>query len=166
MAKTNVIDSFHKDYWPIDVILDQIRAYRAGTCQETPHFVAPTHLARSPVDFKDITFTFSDRLLDDILSNDYHPQKDFKKDLRCALTYGFRGFSNGGINGIVRLRPKSDARMHHRVAHYLAEYPAESREKYEGVKIVSHNPPGFRTIGVHDTDKNHVLFFDRMNYRA
>lgn len=109
-----------------------------------------------------VHFTFSDGLLKTIMKQ----PNEWKKDFTAALKYGYIGYTNGGRNGIVRLR-KEDAGMQERVNTYtskdLSAYNI-SKENAEGVKIVVHRKNGLRTIGVHDKNTNNILFFDQMLY--
>lgn len=145
-----------------------------------PTFEAPAHLARPAVNFDNTIFTFTDELLDNIIQNPAH----YKKDFTTALTYGFMGTANGGVNGIVRLRDE-DQRMQRKVNEYMKTAEQDIQREYgialphgtpstpdhkpaavEGVKIVCHRKNGLRTIGIRDIRTNHVLFFDRMTYKA
>jgi hypothetical protein len=148
---------------------------------QRPAFVAPSHLARPAVPFANVQFTFTDELLDDIVRH----SNEYKKDFTTALTYGYMGNANGGVNGIVRLRGE-DERMNRRVEEYLKSVGNTSIRDYyhiglpqgtpgtpdykpasvEGVKIVCHRKNGLRTIGIRDSHTNHILFFDRMAYKA
>src|SRR5574341_1557984 len=87
-----------------------------------------------------VQFTFDDEFLREIVKN----PRDFKKDFQSAFAYGYIGVSNGGRNGIVRLR-EEDARMRRRVDDYVAKNQeilseCEIGPAREGVKIVVHRP--------------------------
>jgi hypothetical protein len=145
-----------------------------------PTFQAPAHLARPSVPFAHTYFTFTDEMLEDIVRHPNH----YKKDFNTAMTYGFMGNANGGVNGIVRLR-EEDERMNRRVQGFMkyaenfvqnnydialqAGIPGEPGCKppsVEGVKIVCHRTNGLRTIGIRDCHTNEILFFDSITYKV
>lgn len=141
-----------------------------------PRFSATSHLAVPKVNFENIEFTFTDAVLDDFIQNADHTNK---KDFTASLTYGYRGYSPGQKNGIVLMRDEDD-RLLRRYDKFMKANAEDIAEKYgigkiigeekphalEGVKLVCHRKNGLRTIGVRDAVTNHVLFFDRMNYKA
>ncbi len=117
---------------------------------------------------RDVLFTFTGSILQDMIKRPL----DYKRDFTAAFAYGYIGSSNGGRNGIVRLR-KEDAKMRKRIERIIASATLDDRlffdefeigENREGVKIVTHRPSGWRIIGVRDTTNNHVLFADKMQY--
>lgn len=65
-----------------------------------------------------VFFTFSNELLEEMICN----PNEFKKDFEVALKYGYAGHSNGGINGIVRLRD-TDKEMARRIRNYSLANP-------------------------------------------
>ncbi len=161
MAITSL--GYHKDNYSLDVVIKHMQVYHAGARPDTPTFVAPTHLSNVPVKFDELTFTFSDELLDSILKGNYQ-KDDLQKDLTTALTYGLIGHSRRKRNGIVNLRKNGDEKMKRRVQEYISKHPAPVGSYYEGVKIVAHHTHGERTIGIHNTTFNRAYFFDRLKY--
>lgn len=111
-----------------------------------------------------VTFTFSDSLLEELIEN----PSDFKKDICTAIQYGFRGNTNGGVNGIVRLR-NEDEKMRRIISTYYNKNKTILQTSYriinpEGIKIVVHRPNGLRTIGLMDKHTRHTLFIERTYY--
>ena len=151
---------FTKDKFSIDSYCESIResGKRKMPWCKTESVLATDGLARI------VYFTFSPPLLDTILK---HPA-EFEKDFAAAFKYGYVGSSNGGRNGIVKLR-KEDRWMQGYVNNFIRN-GAELLSKiygitqYEGVKIVVHRKSGLRTVGVRDPSNNKIIFFTRMHY--
>ena len=115
---------------------------------------------------KDIHFMFSDVLLNKFLEN----PSLMKKPYESALKYGFRGFSDGGRNGIFNIK-KSDKGLLKPLPTLISKYNHEINENLEDnldslkpVKIVCHTPSGERIIGLHDNTMEKILFLDFAKY--
>ncbi|MEM4239865.1 MAG: hypothetical protein QXM31_02370 [Candidatus Woesearchaeota archaeon] len=163
---------FTKENFSLDSFREKAKEYLNNKSQ-TPVCVAPANLVVKQAG-SSVRFTFSERLLEDILK---HPE-EYKKDFTAALTYGYIGGSNGGRNGIVRLR-REDRKMQNAIDDYLRTHLEFLADVYdigkttgnelpralEGVKIVVHRTNGIRTIGIRDPKTNNIHFFDRASYR-
>ena len=77
---------------------------------------------------------------------------EFSKLHRCAVTYGYRGYSAGKTNGIVDIKP-TDGVLLRDCERFLTR---ECIQKYglssnlKPVKVVAHVPNGNRFVGVFD----------------
>lgn len=116
-----------------------------------------------------VLFTFSDSLLEMFVTN----QDSLKKPYEVAIKYGFRGHSNGGINGIVYQKDE-DTDMTIATERLVRENKAavlkdlditeEDLQKLRKVKIVWHNPSGNRIVGVYLPEKKQMIFLDFAQY--
>ncbi len=157
---------YSKKDFNLEGFLSDMSAFRQGKTRYPPWCYARSEVATDRI-ARDVFFTFADNALAILESDPY----GMKKDLTSALTYGFIGATRGGRNGIVPVR-ESDARLQRRIEGYIRTLdPAELQSKYginiensEGVKIVVHRKNGLRTIGIRDTQTNHIVFFDQKTY--
>ncbi len=159
---TAIQEAYTRDSFDLDVFVDHAKACLRMQ-SDRPWCSADSVVATDGL-VRRVQFTFDDEFLRQIVRN----PRDFKKDFQSAFAYGYLGVSNGGRNGIVRLR-EEDARMRRRVDDYVLKNPGilaecEIGASREGVKIVVHRPSGLRTIGVRDTSNDYILFIERMVY--
>lgn len=118
------------------------------------------------------------------LAKDLERRKgDYAKDLEALVRYGFRGASQGGVNGLLLLKYDGDnnvGRSYRSLARSgfsrLRQNPIvadwlRSGQAFEGCKIVSHGRHGNRIVGLinlHDhADRTcgDALLFGVWNYR-
>ena len=88
------------------------------------------------------------------LDNDQF-QIDFKKSVRTAMKYGYRGTSNGKKNGIIDIRSE-DKPLIKDYSRIMNEFDVEKRYglvKPTPIKIVAHIPSGNRLIGCLDSSE-------------
>ena len=146
----------------IDPFIEHIRQYLEGQ-RTIPVSKTTSSNARN------ITFTFSDSLL-----NLFLKQPDsINKPYETALKYGFRGHSSGGKNGIFYLRNR-DSRLIEVVNRSVIRYEDPIRDDLDlkgnsldalrKVKIVCHNPLGERVFGVYNTLNDRMIFLDLAQY--
>lgn len=160
---TAIQEAYTRDTFDLDAFVDHAKACLKQESSR-PWCSADSVVATDGL-VRRVQFTFDDEFLRQFIRN----PKDFKKDIQSAFAYGYIGVSNGGRNGIVRLR-EEDVRMRRRVDDYVSKNPGilsecEIGTSREGVKIVVHRPNGLRTIGIRDTANDYILFFDRMDYQ-
>ena len=120
---------------------------------------------------KDVTFTFSDKLLEGFVHES--SRKPLEKPYETAIKYGFRGHSKGGSNGIFYQRAK-DIDMINTTDKLIQASKSEvlqdldiSEEGLDGLKklkIVWHNPSGQRIVGAYNTLNNRMIFLDFTTY--
>jgi hypothetical protein len=112
---------------------------------------------------EEIYFTFSDHLLRMFLDN---PDR-IKKPYEAALKYGFRGYSQGGRNGIFLVRKEDEAFLftiqslkekHKAVIAQDLDCTIWDIPDLKNVKIVTHDPSGKRVVGVMNPVNGRVIF--------
>ena len=99
-----------------------------------------------------IYLTFSNDLLGLFLRD-----QKMEKPYEMAIKYGYRGHSNGGINGIFnqrkedkRLREKTEALLLKELGNKDEKLNERCSHRLKKVKIVWHQPNGQRIVGVYD----------------
>lgn len=142
----------------VEHALDYLRGKRTLPISKTISFAS-----------KQVLFTFSSSLL---LYFDSDVQS-IKKPYDVAIKYGYRGNSNGGINGIFNQR-KEDTRLKRRTESLALEHEDEISENLclgkEGldslrkVKIVWHKPNGERIVGLYNNENNIIIFLGFAKY--
>jgi hypothetical protein len=147
----------------LELFVEHAREYLKG--QRT----VPVSLSNDPAGSQQVMFTFSNGLLRRFVDD----PDSVKKAYEVALKYGLRGYSNGGLNGIV-LQRESDANMWDVTGRLAAKKRGEVMEDLDvdekgldalkKVKIVWHNPNGQRIVGVYDSKKGRVIFLDFTEY--
>jgi hypothetical protein len=116
-----------------------------------------------------VSYTFSNPLMY-AFSRD---TRSMKKPYEIALTYGFRGYSQGGKNGIFYIR-KTDKGLLKAMPGLIETHANAIQddlviEKKEfasllNVKIVWHNPSGERIVGVYNQANHRIIFLDFAHY--
>lgn len=96
----------------------------------------------------------------------------FQRDVTVAIKYGFRGFSKGGVNGILRVTGRDKALLDWYERFSLSNQYENLAKKYNlnpeetcPVKIVSHKPHGKRIVGLMDKSTNFIVFVDEVPYK-
>lgn len=146
---------------PVDnsILLEHITQYLEGE-RDIPIFKT------GGVNDHDVSFTFSDNLLERFIEK----PNSIKKPYEVALKYGFRGYSSGGKNGIFLLREGDDPLVEAINNIYnnntveglnIQDY---SIDNCRGVKIVWHQPLGERIVGLYNTKESKILFLDFAKY--
>ena len=143
--------------------MNNINSYLAG--KSAPPVSLTTTLRQD----YNLTFTFSNDLLQRFAQDPDSMEKPYEK----ALKFGFKGFSQGGTNGIY-LQRGQDRKMLVETDRLIEVHEAEilrdldiNKEGLDGlrkVKIVWHNPSGERVVGVYNSQNNKVLFLDFASY--
>jgi len=146
----------------IEPFIGHAKQYLEGQ-RTTPVSKAPS------IHQRDICFTFSDPLLEQLLRQ----PDSLSKPYEVALKFGFRGYSSGKSNGILLLR-KQDSGLISAVDRLTVRDEEPIRENLsleEGgldalrkVKIVWHQPFGERIVGVYNTRKDRMHFLDFARY--
>ncbi len=114
-----------------------------------------------------ISFTFSNRLMKEMREGN-----KLDKPYEVAIKYGFRNYSQGGKNGIFRLRD-SDAGLWEAYHQYLEKDLDEIVEDLtsdavadglDPVKIVWHNDEDRRVVGTFSGSNKRAYFMDTATY--
>ena len=110
-----------------------------------------------------INFTFSNRLLRCFQEEDRRILKAYE----VAMKYGFRGYSDGGKNGIFSQR-RQDTKMVSQTDDFIKEMVQPIIEDLDisnggldvlhKIKTVYHDPSGERVVGVFNPENNRAIF--------
>ncbi len=116
--------------------------------------------------------TFSDDLMRDMVDGDRMARKGYE----TATRYGFRGYSQGGRNGIFYLR-RNDGRLisgvHTLVDRHideiksdfeLSEYSLEDITQLKSVKLVFHRTDSKRIVGCYSEQRNRIMLLGTCRY--
>ncbi|NQV90899.1 hypothetical protein HQ489_00325 [Candidatus Woesearchaeota archaeon] len=117
---------------------------------------------------KEVLLTFSDKLLHNIVDT----VTDLRKPYEVAIKYGFRGHTNGGINGIFfqeresSLGPKTTKLIqpHETRLQQDLDISLENLDSLINVKVVWHEPSGKRIVGVYNMNNNRIFLLDFAHY--
>ncbi|MDO8555570.1 MAG: hypothetical protein Q7R96_00155 [Nanoarchaeota archaeon] len=134
-----------------------------------PQVERPHSLAASVDSDKGVVFSFSDKLLEEVVRN---PRR-LDKPHDVALRFGQHRFSRGGRNGIFYQR-QGDHRLGSATDRLMDRYAAEIKEelgvnpddfdKLRKVKIVYHQPSGERVVGVYNPENSRMIFLGFAHY--
>lgn len=138
-----------------NVVLDELQAERSK--------VYPIYSCRRVGDLSQhLDMCYADSFADQARATGGRFVVEFSKLHRCAVTYGYRGYSAGKTNGIVDIKPTDSVLLRDcerfLTSELIRKYGLSSNLK--PVKVVAHVPNGNRFIGVLDrTQRNgrHVV---------
>jgi len=128
----------------------------------------PVCLTKNHISHKYLYFTFSIKLLEQILNFPDTVTKPYE----CAIKFGFRGYSKGGKNGIFYQR-KQDVNLLRTTDKLILQHADEIRtfmvntsdiNELKKIKIVCHNTKGQRLVGVYEEVSLKALFLDWAEY--
>lgn len=147
----------------LEPFLEHVNQYLTG------HRTIPVSKTTVELSTLEVSFTFSDSLMQAFLLD----SDSIRKSYEVALKYGFRGHSSGGRNGIFYLR-KSDNKLlrvmpslvkaHAKVIQEDLNISENGLDTLKNVKIVQHNPSGKRIVGVYNLTNYRILFLDFAHY--
>jgi len=153
----------------LDLFLRMARKYLAG------HGEAPSIETQSVADLTPGNRSLRVHFSDNILKRITLYERKFRRDITAIARYGFRGGSNGGVNGVVLISQdpgSADQNFGDLVSKATSERYAFAYRRAEldpnanltPVKVVCHRKSGERIVGVLDRKQGRALIFEHGSY--
>jgi hypothetical protein len=151
----------------LDIFLEHVKGYLDGKrTVPVSQIVNKSGQCAMPT----ILFTFSDALLRMFIED----LNAVKKPYEVAIKYGLRGYSKGGVNGILyqceedtEMLQATDALVRQNKKKVLEDLliKEEKLDDLRKVKIVHHRPDGKRVVGVYNTEVGRMIFLGFAQYK-
>lgn len=134
----------------------------------------PVLAASSSVKFSHDVSTVHIYFYDDLLKQIVKYIKKYSRDLRSLITYGYRGNSRGGKNGLVNI-PERDKNLQEIVENFQSSCRytefcerigiLDGYKELFPVKVVTHRKSGERIVGVLDKSTWNSVLYDVKSYK-